>query len=168
MFKAIRTIDQMIEKATVALLVTCVCGMVIFSVLAIVLRWFNTALLWIEPLVRHLVFFSTFLGGVIATGKGTHIGIDVISKILESNGLHHLKDVMAKIVSFSCFLALCWLSYSSIEFVKVEMEFGKPVFWSIPSGVLVSSIPVGFALIGIRYFLVFLKSFDQAQNNKAV
>ena len=58
--------------------------MMILSITGIVLRWFNIAFLWIDPLVRHLVFICTFLGGAIATGRGTHIGIDIIGRLLES------------------------------------------------------------------------------------
>ena len=58
--------------------------MLFFSVLTILLRWFGQSLEFVEPFVRHLVFLSTFLGGVLATGRGTHIGIDIIGKLLES------------------------------------------------------------------------------------
>ena len=80
--KIFKTLDNIIEKICGYSLVISILAILIFSSLTIVLRWFQINLMWIDPLVRHLVFLSTFLGGVIATGRGTHIGIDLVSKIL--------------------------------------------------------------------------------------
>ena len=73
----LKSTDKFIEKISISLLVVCVLSMLLLSVLNIFLRWFNTTLFWVEPLVRHLVFLSAFLGGVLATGNRSHIGIDI-------------------------------------------------------------------------------------------
>ena len=41
--------------------------------------------------------------------------------------------------------------------MKVELEFGRDVFWGIHSGFLVGIIPFGFLLISLRFiFILFL------------
>lgn len=166
MFSIIRKCDGFIEKLATWLLVICVMSMLLFSSLSIVVRWFQHNITWIDPFVRHLVFLGTFLGGVIATGKGTHIGIDIVGKFVESRGWHSAKDLIQKIIMISSLLVLVWLIKSGIDFTKVEMEFSKEEFWGIGSGYLVMIIPAGLALLAIRFFLVFLLSFDSKEGEQ--
>ena len=127
------------------------------TLLNIVLRWCGSSLLWAEPLVRHLVFVCAFLGGALATGSGHHIRIDLISRILESRGYQTLGRVVEIVVSLFAVLVLGWLIYAGYSLVQIEFQFGKPSFLDIHSGFLVAIIPVGLALIGIRYLFLLVK-----------
>ena len=49
---------------------------------------------------------------------------------------------------------------AGIDFTIVEMEFSKVEFWGIGSGYLVAMIPLGLSLIAIRFFTLFLLSFE--------
>lgn len=155
----LKNIDDYFDKATVGLLVVAVLTMLFFSVLTIVLRWFGTGLMWVEPFVRHLVFMSTFLGGILATGRGSHIGIDISTKFLEAKGFHHIVKQAQRIIYLASFSTMVWLSYASLAFVRQELEFGKVSFMGITSGQLVTMIPIGFALIALRFLLKLLMSF---------
>src|SRR5690606_7972714 len=154
-----RLIDQAIEKFSAYLLIVAVALMLSLSVFAIVLRWFETSILWIEPFVRHLVFLSTFLGGVIATGRGTHIAIDVLAKKIEHDGPTWLKNLNQRVLNLAASVAIVWLVKASWDFTKIELEYGREVFWNIHSGVLVGIIPFGLSLIAYRFFYRFLVSF---------
>ncbi len=134
-------------------------SMLLISVMSIILRWFSLSLHWTEPLVRHLVFLSTFLGGALATGRGTHIGIDIIGKYFEAKKLDHLAIWSNRLITLSSFCTLVWLTKSSLDFMTIELKYGKPVFWGISSGYLVGIIPFGFTIIGYRFFFLFLSSF---------
>ncbi len=155
----LKGIDELIEKLSSWGLVFCVFGMLSISVLSIVLRWFSTSIHWSEPFVRHMVFMSTFLGGVLATGRGTHIGIDIIGKWLESKGKSDVSIWIQRVIALASFCTLVWLIVASKNFMVVELKYGKPVFWGIPSGYLVGIIPFGFGLIAYRFFWLFLGSF---------
>jgi TRAP-type C4-dicarboxylate transport system permease small subunit len=159
----VKFIDQFVEKTCSHLLVASILAILFFSSFSIVLRWFHLNLGWIDPFVRHLVFLGTFLGGVIATGRGNHIGIDLITKILEVKGYHKVQHQVARVIYVFSFFVLLWLLKASIDFTKVEMEFSKPEFWGIPSGYLVAMIPVGVTLIAIRYFSLFILSFQKSE-----
>lgn len=158
-----RLIDRAIEKGAAALLVLSVALMLGLSVLAIVLRWFETSLLWLEPFVRHLVFLSAFLGGTIATGRGTHIAIDIFARKIEESGPKWLKDLSQKLLNLAAAAILVWLINASWEFTKVELEYGREVFWNIHSGILVGIIPFGLSLIAYRFFYRFLSLFGGAK-----
>lgn len=159
MKKIFYTIDLCIEKfASWGLYLSVFC-MILFSVSTIVFRWINFNVMWFDPFVRHLVFFATFLGGVMATGRRTHIGIDILGKYLEGKGMIKSQMFITRLVSLASTLTLLWLVKASVDFAKVEFEFGKAEFLNIHSGFMVSIIPFGLSLICYRFFYIFLSSF---------
>ena len=156
----IRKIDWFVEKVSSHLLVVTILAILLCSCLSIVLRWFHINLTWADSFVRHLVLLGTFLGGVIATGRGNHIGIDLISKLLEVKGLNRAKIIVNRIILVTSGLVLTWMIKSGVDFTIVEMEFSKTEFWGIGSGYLVAMITLGLSLISIRFFTLFLLSFE--------
>jgi TRAP-type C4-dicarboxylate transport system permease small subunit len=160
MIAAVKKMDFLLEKFTTYLLVVIILAMLSLSSLSIVVRWFQYNITWIDPFVRHLVFFSAFLGGIIATGKGTHIGIDIVGKFVESKGWHHLKSAISKVIMVASIAVLAWMIKAGIDFTKVEMEFSKAEFWGIPSGYLVMLVPVGLSLLALRFIFVLILSFE--------
>lgn len=157
----IKKLDWAIEKFSSVLLVASILAILFCSSGTIILRWFHINLTWIDPFVRHLVLLSTFLGGVVATGRGNHIGIDLISKFLEIKGYERGKVLVNRMILLTSGIVLIWLIKSGMDFTKVEMEFSKIEFWGIGSGYLVAMIPVGLGLIAIRFFTLFFLSFDK-------
>jgi TRAP-type C4-dicarboxylate transport system permease small subunit len=159
--RALKFIDNIIEKVTLFFLTLSILLMLGFSLATIGLRFFQLNYPWFESVARHLVLLSAFLGGVIATGKGTHIGIDVIGHYLESENLKKPKIYLLRLIQVVSFATVCWLAKASFDFMKVEMEFGTPEFFGLSSGHLVAIIPIGFLLIAIRFLLKFLISFEE-------
>ena len=151
-------VDLFIEKITSWLLILFVVMILLLSTSAIFLRWVHFSQMWIDPLVRHLVFFSSFLGGILATGKGTHIGIDLIGKMLESRNSVKLAKFIELLIAIVSVGTLIWLSVASVDFAKMELQYGKEVFWGIKSGILVSVIPIGFACLAYRSFYIGLSA----------
>ncbi len=165
MQKIVRSLDRALESLSKKALVVCVVTMLFFSVLNIFLRWFNQTLFWVEPLVRHLVFLSAFLGGSLATGSKSHIGIDILHRWLDGKDDSSLAKVIFYLTSLVSILTCLWLVYAGYEFMKVELEFGRDVFWGIHSGFLVGIIPFGFLLIALRFiFLIFLVNEKQVSS----
>ena len=143
-----------VEKACRWGLVLCVAGMLGLTLWGVVFRWLGMSWLWIDPMVRHIVLLATFLGGVLAVGKGQHIAIDLYGKHLAARKnwraffLH--KKCLALISSGTIF----WFAWASWPFAASEWQYGRPDFLGIHSGLLVSIIPFGFILLGVRFFLV--------------
>jgi TRAP-type C4-dicarboxylate transport system permease small subunit len=154
-----KKIDLGIEKLASWLLVLCVSLMLGMSVLNIILRWFNATSLWFEPFIRHTVFLAAFLGGVLATGRRTHIGIDIIGKYFEAQKKWVPYLWVTRLVSLASFLTLVWLCKASIDFVFVEAKYGKEAFLGIHTKFLVAIIPFGLSLIAYRFFYIFINSF---------
>lgn len=157
-------VDLGIDKSCRVALAVAVALMLSLTIMNIVLRWMGQSLLWVEPLVRHLVFVSAFLGGALATGSRSHIGIDILPRVLEAKGLTVARDKLIKFIAFFSFLVTLGLTWAGILFAQQEFQYGKPAFLEIHSGVLVSIIPVGFAIIALRSLLqIFI--YEPKQEN---
>ena len=155
--KILEYLDKGLEKFCSVFLIVNVFAMLFFSLLNIVLRWFGTSLTWIDPLTRHLVFVSTFLAAALASGKGKHIAIDILPRYLESSGKKVLKRFLDRFISLTTAAVLIWFIITSLKLVQVEMEHGKAVFWGIHSGFLTAIIPLGLAVICLRFIAQALK-----------
>lgn len=156
----IKKLETLLDKFAFHALVISVYLMLLLTVLNIVLRWFNSNLLWIDPLVRHLVLMSAFLGGVIATGKDTHIRIDLTAKLLEKINRPSITSWAHRGIYIITMIATVALTYAGMTFTKMEMEYGKIAFLNLHSGFLTAIIPCGMALIFLRYLFKFLLSFQ--------
>ncbi len=148
-------LDKFIEKASSIFLVVCLLSIVLLSLFEILFRQFEITYLWIGVFTRHLVFLCSFLGAVIATGSDKHIKIDIFSKVIDPN--KKIFIVITSLVLLATTLICVWLSLASIDFLKMEMEYGKEVFWGLHSSVLTAIIPFGFSLISYRFFYSFIK-----------
>lgn len=144
--------DDLLERVSRYGLVASLFMILGLSVFAIVLRWLGSSLMWIEPLVRHLVFLSAFLGGSLATSKNVHIKVDILTKLLERSHSKIIHWIHKNLVSLFCLLVCVVLTKSGWDFYLVEREFGAPGFLHIHSAYLVGIIPVGMGLIALRFF----------------
>tara|TARA_Y100000768_G_scaffold388748_1_gene386777 strand:+ start:1201 stop:1680 length:480 start_codon:yes stop_codon:yes gene_type:complete len=146
----IKRLDSWLERIAKVSIVLCVFSMLFFSVLSIVLRWFEVSLLWIEPLVRHLVFLAAFIGGSLATGSNQHIKIDLMSRILEKVEKPFVKKLLDIFILATTLLACAILVKASYELAVIEFDYGKVEFLGIHSGYLLGIIPVGMSFISLR------------------
>ena len=145
-----KTLGGWIDQIVQTVLVVTVFTMLLLSVLSITLRWFGISFLWVEPVVRHLVFATAFLGATLATSTGRHIAIEILAKSLEASKKEQPLFIINKVTSFLTSIALTWLFISGYDFLKMEIEYGKVAFLGVHSSVLVSIIPIGFALMLTR------------------
>lgn len=144
--------DNILEKISRIGLVACLFIILGLAVFAIVLRWLGSSMMWIEPVLRHLVFLSAFLGGSLATSKNVHIKVDLLTKIVELSKSKIIHWIHRNFISLFCFVVCLTLVKSGWDFFLVEKEFGAPGFLFIHSAYLVFIIPFGMGLITLRFF----------------
>ncbi len=127
--------------------------MIVLACLQIALRaFFDSGLLWADPLLRYLVLWSGLLGAAMATSRGKHIALDIASYLLPM-WLHPLVLLACHLFSL---LTSTVLSWASILFVRSEMEYGGPGLLAIPSWVWNLVFPLAFLLITLRYLKLFI------------
>ncbi|OIQ19873.1 MAG: hypothetical protein BM556_05145 [Bacteriovorax sp. MedPE-SWde] len=149
-------IGSLIDKFVQTVLVINVFSMLLLTVISIFLRWIGISFLWVEPLVRHMVFATAFLGATLATATGRHIAIEILAKSMEATGKNNYQFLITKLTSFLTVLALVWLTYSGYSFFLVEKQYGKIAFLGLHSSFLVGIIPAGFFLMLVRGICDFL------------
>lgn len=166
MQKALQSFDDMLERFSRWGLILCLFVILGLAVLGICLRWIGLSPLWLEPLVRHLVFLSAFLGGSLATSKGVHIKVDLLSKLVEASSSKFLHWFHRNSVSMFCFITTLILMKTSFDFYLVEKEFGAPAFLNIHSANLVGIIPFGMGLICLRFLNQLLKGLMSGEKRE--
>ena len=144
-------IDSFIERICSGMLVFTVFVIIFLSVSLIVLRWIQISIPGFDLLVRHLVFLSAFLGGVLATGRKTHISMDILTKYLKKNNLKKYERILQVLINLVAVITLVFLIKASLNFLFIEWEYAKEVFFGVHSGWTVAIIPIGLTLIALRF-----------------
>jgi TRAP-type C4-dicarboxylate transport system permease small subunit len=138
-------IGRLLEESALALFLGAI---IVLSAFQIVLRnFFDAGYIWIDPLLRALVLWVTFLGALAATSRGRHIAIDVVSRLLPGAGRRLLARSTAFIAGSIC-VALANAGY---EYIGLEREFSSHAFLGLPTWAVQIILPVGFALLAFRF-----------------
>lgn len=132
-----------------AFLVLLLALLVIFAFGQIILRLLNVSVAWSEPLIRVLVLWVGVLGAVTASRSNEHISIDALSRFLPE----HSRVALAALVGFFTSGVCAVLAYHAARFVQFEYEGGTAKLGVVPGWVLALVLPIGFALITLRYAL---------------
>ncbi|GJM44166.1 MAG: hypothetical protein DHS20C21_10080 [Gemmatimonadota bacterium] len=134
--------------------------MVFLSSLQILLRnAFDTGLLWIDPLLRHLVLVLAFSGALIATGAKRHVQISVLGRLLRGVPARVAGTLVALLAGVICVL----LGYAGLELLAEELDFGEIAFLNIPAWAVAMVFPVAFLAMAFQFFhMLFLEIADVA------
>ena len=131
-----------------ALLVLMLTVMIVVAVLQILLRnYFDLGLVWGDSLLRALVLWVGLLGAIVASRNENHISIDILSRFMSPR-----IQALANIVTDLFTVTVCAVvSYYSYRFVELDFEADVATFGNLPAWVIESILPVGFAIIALRY-----------------
>lgn len=152
MNKIFTSFDGLLEKFSRVGLIFSFSLILLLAVSSIVFRWLGMSFMWMEPFTRHLVFLSAFFGGSLATSKGVHIRVDLLSKLVEKSSSKVLHWLHRNLIILFCFVTTAVLTKAAIDLFIMEREFGAPSFLEIHSSYLVGIIPFGIGLISLRFF----------------
>jgi TRAP-type C4-dicarboxylate transport system permease small subunit len=133
-----------------AILVVLLAALVVLAGGQIVLRQIDVALVWADPLTRLLILWIAVFGAVAASRDGQHITIDALSRFLPPGGRRVAAAVVALFAAAVCVV----LAYEAARFVGVEYAMATTGLAAVPAWVLALVLPLGFALIAVRYAIV--------------
>lgn len=151
--KVFSKIDTFVEKSIVVLLGINIFLMLSLTILNIILRQFQETFMWIEPLVRHLVFLSCFLGAALASGENKHIKIDLLNRLMERFKDSNFPKVLETIIHIITLIVLGFLIKSGVNFYHFEKDYATEAFLNFNSAQLILLIPIGFSLVFIKTLL---------------
>lgn len=142
---------RVLSKTEELLLVFFLGSMVFLVLLQIFLRnFYNSGITGGDELVRHLVLWIAFFGAGIAARSSSHVKIDVLTKFMP-DGLRRYADIAANL--FSCLVCVILVA-ASIQFIHFEYQ-GQThsSFLNTPLWVMAIVLPLGYAIISIRFAL---------------
>ncbi len=125
-------------------------GMILLAVTQIILRnFFDSGLIWADPLLRVMVLWLALLGALAATRQERHINIDVLSRLFTPVQRRYqtlLSTLFSAVVTAT-------LGYYSAMFVLEEFHAATIAFNGIPLWLMAVIMPLGFGLIALRFFI---------------
>lgn len=138
-----------------AFLVSLLLTMIGLAVVQIVMRnGFDSGFLWAESFLRVLVLWIGLVGAMAASRQHRHINIDIIGRFLPGKAARVVAVANALFTTAVC-AALAWFS---LDFVRMEYEAPSMAFANVPTWLCESIIPLAFAVIALRYFVLALLS----------
>jgi TRAP-type C4-dicarboxylate transport system permease small subunit len=147
--RAIRILHLMED----ALLVVLLTGMIGLSFAQILLRnLFETGLPWADPVLRLLVLWLGLAGALAATRENRHIRIDLVPRLVPFSVRLWLNRAGFVFTALVCGI----LGWHGARLVWFEYQDGTSVAAGIPAWLAEIVIPVGFALMALRFGLLAL------------
>ncbi len=144
-----RTLGRLhrLEDLLIAALLMGTLGLALFQ---IVLRnTMGTGIIWGDALVRVLVLWIGMAGAMAATRERKHINIDVLTRFLPP-ALRRVADGLTTAFAAAVCLVACGVS---LRFVWFEYTVGDLAFGRVPFWVCELILPLGFAVIALRYLI---------------
>jgi TRAP-type C4-dicarboxylate transport system permease small subunit len=143
------------EQLEELLLVCLVFGMVALGAGQILFRnVISVGLVWIDPLLSHLVLWVALLGASIATRENRHIVIEILPERLSPAVRSHIKGGLQLFSALVCL----FLVYPAVRFILDDYGPGKYLTLGIPLWVSQTVMPVMWFVLGIRFMLQGFKN----------
>ncbi len=159
MQKTINIINRLVDRFASISAVFLMLSLLLLSISQIVLRnIFSIHFNIIGEITRQIVLWLTFIGAILTSLRGKHIGIDILPRLLKKRNLIILNLVLMISASIICFL----LAFYSVSFLKMEIEFESTIGNLFPSWMSQIIIPLGFFFLGITFLL---KLFEKPEGN---
>jgi TRAP-type C4-dicarboxylate transport system permease small subunit len=146
----VRKLNEWIGKIEGYLLTAILVVMIGLAFGQVILRnFFDTGITWADAFVRHLVLWVGFIGASVATKEDGHLAMDLVSRFLPD----WLRKPTAMFVhAASAFVCAC-LTHAAYKFFLAEKESSALLMPGVPNYWAVSIIPIGFALMTLRFAL---------------
>ncbi|MFC1849456.1 TRAP transporter small permease [candidate division CSSED10-310 bacterium] len=157
-------LNELIARVETWLLVLIVMFVVSGAFIQVFLRnFFNFAIEGGDIFLRHLVLWIGFIGASLATKEEKHITIDVLTRL---SGPTLKKTARVFTFLFAIIISLL-LARAGWIFVVSEHKYEVLLFGSMKAWYLELIIPVGFLLIGCRFFVNLLNLLFQSEEVKS-
>jgi TRAP-type C4-dicarboxylate transport system permease small subunit len=149
---------RFLSRAEESLLVLFLGVMVVMVIAQILLRNLcQSGIMGGDDLVRHLVLWIAFFGAGISTRSSSHVKIDVLTNFMPE-GFRRYADIAVNL--FSCLICAILVA-ASARFIHFEYQGQvRSSFLNIPLWVMAIVLPVGYAIISLRFALNSLSAIS--------
>ena len=138
---------RFVESGLLVVLLAAMIGVAAFQVIA--RNLFDFGLLWGDGLVRVLVLWVTLLGAMVASRNDEHIRMDVVARLVDERWERRLRRLTSAFTVLICAL----FAYHSARFAWIDYQDGVTAFAGVPAWICEAIMPIGAAVIALRYLL---------------
>ena len=122
--------------------------MMLLPIVEIVLRQFDTGISGNAGTRRHLVLFVALIGGVVAARQGRLLSLSTFTAYLKGRVAIFAQTYSASITIYVTFM----LGLGSWQYLQATLNSGRTLIFGMPAEALQAIMPIGFALLGIRFW----------------
>jgi len=108
---------------------------------------FSYSLFWADELIRMAILWLAVIGAMAASSAGRHIAIGIVPRYFPQ-AWHRPAAVLS--MCFGAVVAAV-LAYQTARFVRDSLLFGDTVLGGLPAWAFQLIMPVGFAIISLRF-----------------
>jgi TRAP-type C4-dicarboxylate transport system permease small subunit len=127
--------------------------------------WANSALgsiAWSEEFARMLVLWVSLLGASLLLKDGSHIRIDLFSRLSSARGIRIRDSILSAFACLCCAIA----ASVSYQFLKIEIEFSAKIFLGLPAWFGQMILPLAFSIMTFRYGLAAVSGIRRDQEEQ--
>src|SRR5262245_23066980 len=123
-------------------------AMLVFSFLQILLRNVaHTGWVWVDPLLRHLLLWIGFIGGMLATRVDQHINVDAVTRAFSLRVRRRVHALTSLAAATTCL----FLAGACMAFARDEAAAGTTSFLDVPTWRLLLVMPVALWIMCARF-----------------
>ncbi len=142
---------------------------ILFSALVltyeVIMRYFlKTPTIWEIEASVYLMILATFLGAAYGLKDGSHIGIDLITRLL-SPGVNAWLSKVTSYLSLGFCILIAWKGWG-MWWEAFSKGWRSETVWSFPLAIPYFFLPLGMTLLSLQYLLQigrFSTSEDRAE-----
>lgn len=149
-------IENTFAALAVAILLACTAAVCV----DVVLRYaFNRPLVWVTEVTEYALVYITFLGIAWAVPRKGHVVVDVFVSPLPPRG-KALAQVFNNLVALAISVMLTiWGLLTTLD--AYARGLFKPTTLAVPTWIVLAIIPVGCAVLSIRFIVESARSFGE-------
>jgi TRAP-type C4-dicarboxylate transport system permease small subunit len=133
------------------------------AVFQIFLReFFSSGLSWGDLMVRMLVLWICLFGAMVATRQDKHIHIDILTRYMPERAKHLVQRGVHFVTAAICF----FMAFQGMKLVRLDFEHGTIAFGVVPAWVCEAVIPLGFAVMALRYVILSIHPLKKAPGSE--
>jgi C4-dicarboxylate transporter DctQ subunit len=155
-------LDRFIQRLEEGIVAVGIAGASLVLFCNVVLRYgFNNGFVWAEEVARYTIVWLVFLGGSICVRRGMHLAVDALTVRMKPAG----QRIMRIFVDSVCLVFCAFLVVCGKEMVDLAFEVDQlTAALEFPIGWVYLAIPVGGALMGLRFLQDLFRAVRGAQS----
>jgi C4-dicarboxylate transporter DctQ subunit len=155
-----------VENAFAALAIAILIACTVAVCADVILRYaFNRPLMWVAEITEYALVYITFLGIAWAVPRRGHVVVDVVTSNLPPRGQAAcgvFNNIVALIVSV---MLVIWGTTTTLD--AFSRGLFKPTTLAMPTWIALAVIPLGCAILAVRFAVETWRSTRQLATGRA-